>query len=105
MYEFIRTNPGGRCSNQQCLALFSDKVDVTKPLTKPKRRGKSNPEMHPDLRTHLYRLSGVDFTQIDGFDSIDLTVRVGIRSISFPTVKHFTSWLGLCPGSRVTGGS
>ncbi len=21
----------------------------------------------------------------------------------FPTVKHFTSWLGLCPGSRVAG--
>ena len=22
----------------------------------------------------------------------------------FPTVKHFTSWLGLCPGTRITGG-
>jgi phage-related tail protein len=22
----------------------------------------------------------------------------------FPSVKHFTSWLGLCPGTRITGG-
>ena len=22
----------------------------------------------------------------------------------FPTVKHFTSWLGLCPGTKITGG-
>jgi hypothetical protein len=22
----------------------------------------------------------------------------------FPPVKHFTSWLGLCPGTKITGG-
>jgi transposase len=22
----------------------------------------------------------------------------------FPSVKHFTSWLGLCPGTKITGG-
>ncbi|WP_339382473.1 transposase [Nostoc flagelliforme] len=25
-------------------------------------------------------------------------------SSRFPTVKHFTSWLGLCPCNRITGG-
>lgn len=29
---------------------------------------------------------------------------VGLDPSKFPTVKHFSSWLGLCPGSRVTGG-
>lgn len=29
---------------------------------------------------------------------------VGLDPKWFPTVKHFTSWLGLCPGSCVTGG-
>ena len=29
---------------------------------------------------------------------------VGLDPKRFPTVKHFTSWLGLCPGSRITGG-
>ena len=22
----------------------------------------------------------------------------------FPTVKHFTCWLGLCPGTKISGG-
>lgn len=29
---------------------------------------------------------------------------MGLDPTRFPTVKHFTSWLGLCPGSRITGG-
>jgi hypothetical protein len=29
---------------------------------------------------------------------------VGLDASRFPTVQHFASWLGLCPGSCVTGG-
>ena len=29
---------------------------------------------------------------------------MGLDPSRFSTVKHFTSWLGLCPGSRVSGG-
>lgn len=29
---------------------------------------------------------------------------VGLNPERFPTVKHFTSWLGLCPGQKITGG-
>jgi len=95
---------------EQSLASFADKVDVTtKPLAKPKRRGKKQPGNAPqfDLRTHLYRISGVDFTQVDGFGALTVLVllsELGLDPSRFPTVKHFTSWLGLCPGSRVTGG-
>jgi hypothetical protein len=92
------------------LASFSDKVDVTKkPLSKPKRRGKKQPGNAPqfDLRTHLYRMSGVDFTAVDCSGALTVLIllsEVGLDPTRFPTVKHFTSWLGLCPGSRVTGG-
>jgi transposase len=95
---------------EQCLSQFPDQVDVvTQPLPKPKRPGKKQPGNAPqfDLRTHLYRLSGVDFTQIDGIGSLTALVllsELGLDSSRFPTVKHFTSWLGLCPGSRITGG-
>jgi transposase len=30
--------------------------------------------------------------------------QVGADMSKFPTVKHFTSWLGLCPGTKITGG-
>lgn len=33
-----------------------------------------------------------------------LVSELGLDPTRFPTVKHFTSWLGLCPGSRITGG-
>jgi len=29
---------------------------------------------------------------------------VGLDASRFPDVRHFTSWLGLCPGSCITGG-
>ena len=29
---------------------------------------------------------------------------VGTDMSRFVTVKHFTSWLGLCPGTKITGG-
>jgi transposase len=110
-YEFYQAQIA-ECDTQieQCLASFADQVDVTKtPLSKPKRRGKKQPGNAPqfDLRTHLYRISGVDFTAVDGLGALTVLVLVselGLDPARFPTVKHFTSWLGLCPGSRITGG-
>jgi transposase len=60
-----------------------------------------------DLRTHLYRISGVDFTQINGLGALTVQTilsEVGLDPTRFPTVKHFCSWLGLSPGSCITGG-
>ncbi|MEH1840167.1 MAG: IS110 family transposase [Nostoc sp.] len=59
------------------------------------------------MPTHLYRISGVDFTQVQGFGALTVLIllsELGLDPTRFPTLKHFTSWLGLCPGSRVTGG-
>jgi transposase len=94
---------------EQCLGAFAAQVDLSEsPLPKPKRRQRNSgnaPDF--DLRTHLYRISGVDFTRIDGLGGLTVQTilsEVGLDPTRFPTVKHFTSWLGLCPGSRITGG-
>jgi transposase len=95
---------------EQCLTQFADQVDVEQsPLPPAKRRGKKQPGNAPsfDLRTHLYRISGVDFTQIDGLGGLTgltLLSELGLDASRFPSAKHFASWLGLCPGSRITGG-
>ena len=89
---------------EESLIQFNDKVDLScSPLPQPKhlRHKPQGNEPAFDLRTHLYRISGVDFTLVDGLGV--LTVRtilseVGLDPSRFPTVKHFTSWLGLCPG-------
>ena len=110
LWEFYQTQIAA-CDLQieQCLSEFADKVDLGQsPLAKPKRcqRNSGNaPDF--DLRAHLYRISGVDFTRIDGLGVLTVQTilsEVGLDHKRFPTVKHFTSWLGLCPGSRITGG-
>jgi len=49
----------------------------------------------------------VDFTQINGLGALTVQTilsEVGLDPTRFPTVKHFCSWLGLSPGSCITGG-
>ena len=55
----------------------------------------------------LQRMSGVDLTQIDGIDSnsaLKIIAEIGIDMSRWKSPKHFSSWLGLCPGTKVSGG-
>jgi transposase len=51
-------------------------------------------------------MCGVDLSRIDGIDTIALVVvsEVGVDKSRFASDKHFTSWLGLCPGTKITDG-
>jgi len=55
----------------------------------------------------LQRMSGVDLTKIDGIDSnsaLKIIAEIGIDMSRWKSPKHFSSWLGLCPGTKVSGG-
>jgi hypothetical protein len=91
---------------EQCLSQFPAVTEEPVPDSPKKRRRRPT---HPpfDLHAHLYRITGVDFTTIDGLDVVTVQTiisEVGLDPSKFKTVKHFTSWLGLCPGCRITGG-
>ena len=97
-----------QCDQQieQCLSEFDSQSDEPLP---PRPKGKKPSRNAPnfDLRSHLYRISGVDFTQIDGLEALtvqSIISEVGLDPTRFPTSKHFTSWLGICPGSKISGG-
>ena len=67
--------------------------------------GKNTPRF--DLRTALARWAGVDLTRINGLAiTWVLTVlsEIGPDLSRFANVKHFCSWLGLCPGTKISGG-
>jgi len=71
------------------------------------RRKAYGDEPAVDLRTPLYRISGVDLTALAGFDVLTvltLISEVGLDPNKWPTEKHFSSWLGLCPNNKITGG-
>jgi len=77
----------------------------TLPPAKKRTRSKNHPDF--DLAQSLYRMTGVDLTQIDGLEALSIQTiltEIGTDMSKWPTVKHFTSWLGLCPNNRVTGG-
>jgi hypothetical protein len=70
-----------------------------------KRRGKNTPGF--DARTALARWAGVDLTRINGLAGttvMTILSQIGPDLGRFANVKHFCSWLGLCPGTKVNGG-
>lgn len=58
-------------------------------------------------RTYLYQLTGVDLTRIDGIEAgnaLALLSEIGTDMTRWKSANHFVSWLGLCPGTKVSGG-
>jgi len=74
---------------------------------KPRRRGRTRNSPKFDLRAHLFRICGVDLTRIDGIDvttALAVISETGTDMSRFPDAGHFASWMGLCPGTKITGG-
>jgi transposase len=68
-------------------------------------RGRNEPAF--DVRKSLYILLGADLSQIHGFGPysvLRLVAECGDDMRKWPTAKHFTSWLTLCPGNKISGG-
>lgn len=74
---------------------------------KGKKRGRARNAPKFNLRELMFRTCGVDLTRIDGIDittALTVVSEVGPDMSRFPSDKHFASWLGLCPGTKITGG-
>ena len=60
-----------------------------------------------DIRQILANWAGVDLTRINGLGltvASKILTEIGPDLSRFATVKHFCSWLGLCPGTKISGG-
>lgn len=71
----------------------------------PKRTGKSAPAF--DVCGLLARLHGVDLCTVPGINVLGAQTfwsELGGDLSAFPTAKHFTSWLCVCPDNRISGG-
>jgi transposase len=92
------------------LKTFDSGVDSkAKALAPPKVRRRKLFGNQPsfDLRGHLYRIFGVDLTEIPGVSILTghtLLAEVGPDLSRFPSASAFVSWLGLCPDNDITGG-
>ena len=55
----------------------------------------------------LHRMMGVDLTAIPTIGvntALVVATEIGPELSAFPSAQHFTSWLGLAPGTRISGG-
>jgi transposase len=90
------------------LKTMEAKAEPTQPTPEPRRVG--GPRKHEpsfDLRGQLYRITGVDLTQIDGVEvqtAQTVISEVGVDMSRWKSEKQFASWLGLCPDNRISGG-
>lgn len=60
-----------------------------------------------DARQTLANWAGVDLTRINGLGMtavMKILSELGPDLSRFANVKHFCSWLGLCPGTKISGG-
>lgn len=91
------------------LESFESKVDLAEQPIGPKPKGKKGSKNAPqfDLRSELYRITGVDWTQVNGLDVLTaqtVMAEAGVDLSEFPTERQFSSWLGLCPTNERSGG-
>ena len=87
------------------LERFEDHSDGGSPAGNGRRSQGNAPRF--DIRAHLYRMTGVDLTRIDGVDgftALKVVSELGADMTKWPSAKHFASWLGLSPNNRITGG-
>jgi transposase len=110
-YDFYQSQIQ-RCDEQMegLYNVFEPQVDIDErplPSSRKRRRKPKDNEPDFDLRLYLYQMAGVDLTEIDGINVLTAQVvlsEIGTDMSKWPTVKHFTSWLGLCPHNDKTGG-
>jgi transposase len=94
---------------EQHLKTMAPRIDPQAQPLGPRIKGKRARGNAPrfDLRTELYRITGVDWTRVDGIDvqlAQSVIAEVGVDLNQFATEKHFANWLGLCPTNETSGG-
>lgn len=77
------------------------------PVSRRRNRSDQANALAFDVHAALFGLLGKDVTTIDGLGpylSLKLIAECGDDLTSWPNAKHFTSWLGLAPSNKISGG-
>jgi len=60
-----------------------------------------------DVHNYLRQITGINLTAIPGieaYSALKIISEIGLDMSRWKTSKAFASWLGLCPGNKVSGG-
>jgi transposase len=77
------------------------------PKKKRFHRLKTGHTFQRDLTQQLKDICGVDLTQVIGLNVLSVLIiisEIGLDMSRWRSAKAFCSWLGLCPGNKISGG-
>lgn len=80
---------------KQLNSMEPDDQDLAKPTGKD------------EVSQAMAKITGVDLTLIEGINAtiaLIILSEIGYDLSRWKSVKHFCSWLGLCPGTKISGG-
>src|SRR5271165_348683 len=109
LYDVYQTKVAA-CDKQIEAILKRLKKNAAPPASKllpPRQRSRQPNAPSFDARAALHAILGVDLTQIHGLGpylALKLVGECGTNLTAWPTAKHFTSWLGLAPHNKISGG-
>jgi len=95
-----------RACDTKLSVLLAERCTSSVDLGKAPRQGSKTRAVF-DARQQLANWAGVDLTRINGLglDSVmKILSEIGIDLSHFANVKHFCSWLGLAPATKISGG-
>ncbi len=102
------------CEIEKEFSLIKPKWDISpdeeaaimESQPQPTKHSKNAPRS-VKTRAHIKRITGIDLVAVPGISaSLAQTIlsEIGTDMSKFPTVKHFSSWLGLAPRNDISGG-
>jgi transposase len=87
-------------------AATAEKTTPKRTKASPYQRRRYEPKAF-DLRSELYRIFGVDLTNVPGISAITaqtILCEIGTDVSRFRNASAFASWPGLCPEKKISGG-
>lgn len=108
LYEIYQTKISD--CDEAIIKQVSSQADVTDEPPPPAQKltaARDRQRGGVNVRDLLFKKSGVDLFAIPGLGAdtlLVLTSEVGFDLSPWKTVKHFSSWLSLCPGTKISGG-
>lgn len=95
----------------EVIGLPDEKVEnFSEPIKKVKRRNKTianRSAYYFDAPEKVEKCTGVNLLEIPGMEAstlVKILSEIGTDMNRWPTADHFVSWLGLCPGNKISGG-
>jgi transposase len=87
--------------------IASQNDGVIPEIQKVKRKVSSKNKVSYNLTAYLKEILGIDVTEVVGISELSalpILSEVGTDMLKWKTEHHFTSWLGLAPNTKISGG-